>query len=48
MHPVFRGIKHRMEAALARRLQPGFVEAFVRASLDDVGGRIVSREFGAI
>ena len=39
-----RGIKHRMEAALARRLQPGFVEAFVRASLDDVGGRIVARE----
>lgn len=41
-----RGIKHRMEAALARRLQPGFVEAFVRASLDDVGGRIVARELG--
>lgn len=39
-----RGIKHRMEAALARRLQPGFIAAFVRASLEDVGGRIVARE----
>ena len=38
------GIKHRMEAALARRLQPGFIESFVRASLEDVGGRIVQRE----
>jgi hypothetical protein len=27
-------------------LQPGFIEAFVKASLDDVGGRITSREAG--
>ena len=40
------GIKHQMELALARRLQPGFIEAFVRASLDDVGGRIAQRETG--
>ncbi len=38
------GIKHQMELALARKLQPGFIEAFVKASLDDVGGRITSRE----
>ena len=38
------GIKHQMELALARKLQPGFIEAFVKASLDDVGGRIASRE----
>ena len=40
------GIKHQMELALARKLQPGFIEAFVKASLNDVGGRIVSREKG--
>jgi superfamily II DNA or RNA helicase len=40
------GIKHQMELALARKLQPGFIEAFVKASLDDVGGRMVSREAG--
>lgn len=40
------GIKHQMEAALARKLQPGFIEAFVKASLEDVGGRITGRESG--
>ena len=40
------GIKHQMELALARKLQPGFIEAFVKASLDDVGGRIAGREKG--
>ena len=40
------GIKHQMELALARKLQPGFIEAFVKASLDDVGGRITGREAG--
>jgi superfamily II DNA or RNA helicase len=40
------GIKHQMELALARKLQPGFIEAFVKASLDDVGGRISPRELG--
>ena len=38
------GIKHQMELALARKLQPGFIESFVRASLDDVGGRMTARE----
>lgn len=40
------GIRHRMEEALARKLQPGFVEAFFRAALDDIGGRIAPREPG--
>ena len=35
-----------MEEALARKLQPGFVEAFFRAALDDLGGRIAPREPG--
>ncbi len=39
-------IRHRMEVALARRLQPGFIESFARASLDDVGGRMAARENG--
>ncbi len=38
------GIKHQMELALARKLQPGFIESFVKASLDDVGGRMTARE----
>jgi len=38
------GIKHQMELALARKLQPGFIEAFVKAALDDVGGRMTARE----
>ena len=37
-------IKHQMELALARKLQPGFIESFVKASLDDVGGRMTARE----
>ncbi len=39
-------IRHRMEEALSRRLQPGFIEAFFTAALDDVGGRIAKREVG--
>jgi SNF2 family DNA or RNA helicase len=41
-----KSIRHRMESALARKLQPGFIEAFVRASFDDIGGRMVAREGG--
>jgi superfamily II DNA or RNA helicase len=39
-------IRHRMEEALARKLQPGFIEAFFRAALEDAGGRIAPRETG--
>jgi superfamily II DNA or RNA helicase len=39
-------IRHRMEEALARKLQPGFVQAFFSAALDDLGGRIAPREAG--
>jgi superfamily II DNA or RNA helicase len=39
-------IRHRMEEALARKLQPGFIQAFFSAALDDVGGRIAPREAG--
>jgi superfamily II DNA or RNA helicase len=39
-------IRHRMEEALARKLQPGFIEAFFNAALDDVGGRAAPRETG--
>ncbi len=39
-------IRHRMEEALSRKLQPAFIEAFFRAALDDVGGRIAPRETG--
>ncbi len=39
-------IRDRMEAALARKLQPGFIHAFFAAALDDVGGRIAPREAG--
>jgi len=39
-------IRHRMEEALARKLQPGFIQAFFTAALDDVGGRIAPREVG--
>jgi superfamily II DNA or RNA helicase len=39
-------IRHRMEEALARKLQPGFIHAFFTAALDDVGGRIAPREAG--
>ena len=35
-----------MEEALSRKLQPAFIEAFFRAALDDVGGRIAPRETG--
>ena len=40
------GIRRQMEAALARKLAPGFVQAFVTASLEDLGGRMASRESG--
>ncbi len=39
-------IRRQMEAALARRLAPGFIQAFVAASLDDLGGRMAQRETG--
>ena len=39
-------IRHRMEEALSRKLQPGFIQAFFAAALDDVGGRIAPREAG--
>jgi hypothetical protein len=39
-------IRHRMEEALARKLQPGFIQAFFTAALDDVGGRVAQREQG--
>jgi superfamily II DNA or RNA helicase len=39
-------IRHRMEEALSRKLQPGFIQAFFSAALDDVGGRIAPRETG--
>ncbi len=39
-------IRHRMEEALTRKLQPGFIQAFFTAALDDVGGRIAPREAG--
>jgi hypothetical protein len=37
-------IRHRMESAKARRLQPWFVEAFFTAGLELYGGRITRRE----
>lgn len=40
------GIRQRMEEALARKLQPGFIQAFFAAALDDLGGRIARREPG--
>jgi superfamily II DNA or RNA helicase len=39
-------IHRQMERALARKLAPGFIQAFVAASLDDLGGRIAVRESG--
>ena len=39
-------IRHRMEVALSRKLQPGFIQAFFSAALDDLGGRIAPRETG--
>jgi superfamily II DNA or RNA helicase len=39
-------IRHRMEEALSRKLQPGFIQAFFTAALDEVGGRIAAREAG--
>jgi superfamily II DNA or RNA helicase len=39
-------IRHRMEEALSRKLQPGFVQAFFQAALEDLGGRIAPREAG--
>jgi SNF2 family DNA or RNA helicase len=39
-------IRRQMEIAQARKLQPGFVEAFFTAALTDLGGRITLRERG--
>lgn len=39
-------IRDQMELAKARKLQPGFVEAFFNAALAHVGGRIARREKG--
>jgi superfamily II DNA or RNA helicase len=39
-------IRHRMESAKARRLQPWFVEAFFAAGLELYGGRMSRREAG--
>ncbi len=39
-------IQRQMEEALARKLAPGFIGAFFRAALADVGGRIAAREPG--
>ncbi|MDO8389027.1 MAG: helicase-related protein [Actinomycetota bacterium] len=39
-------IRHQMEMALARKLAPGFIQAFFTAALDDLGGRIAPRETG--
>ena len=39
-------IRHRMELAKARKLQPGFVEAFFKAALAHLGGRVARREQG--
>lgn len=39
-------IRQQMEEALARKLAPGFIQAFFTASLDDLGGRISPRESG--
>ena len=39
-------IRDRMEHALARKLAPGFVQAFFVAALDDAGGRMPARERG--
>lgn len=39
-------IRDQMELAKARKLQPGFVEAFFNAALAHVGGRIARRERG--
>ena len=39
-------IRRQMEQALARKLAPGFIEAFTAAALDHFGGRIAAREPG--
>lgn len=39
-------IHHRLEEALTRKLQPGFLQAFFSAALDDLGGRISPRSGG--
>lgn len=39
-------IRHRMEEAMARKLQPGFIQAFFTVALDEIGGRIAAREPG--
>ena len=39
-------VRDRMERAKARKLQPGFVEAFFMAAMADVRGRVARREKG--
>lgn len=39
-------VRDRMERAKARKLQPGFVEAFFVAAMSDVRGRVARREKG--
>jgi superfamily II DNA or RNA helicase len=39
-------IRRQMEHALARKLAPGFIQAFTAAALDDLGGRLAPREQG--
>jgi len=39
-------IRARMEAALSRKLSPGFIQAFFAAALAQFGGRIAPREAG--
>ncbi len=41
-----RDIRDEMERAQARKLQPGFVQAFFVSAFADLGGRIVERESG--
>ena len=45
-HEGIGAIRDRMELALARKLQPGFIEAFTAASLAEFGGRMTRRETG--
>ena len=39
-------IRHRMEEAQARRLQPHYIQAFFLAAFERLGGRITPREAG--
>jgi len=39
-------IRHLMEKSFSRKLQPGFIQSFFSAALEDLGGRITKRESG--